>query len=86
MTLEVNPTDKFLSGVFHSFTIISDEGLPQGEVSIDGTEVPHRVIALADPKYKISFKVPGDSVGKELNVKISTVLSSVEEKHEITAE
>lgn len=86
MTLEVNPTDKFLSGVFHSFTVTSDEGMPMGEVSVGEEVIPHRVIPLADPKYKITFKVPGDSVGKELKVKISTPFSTVEDTHPITAD
>ena len=43
MTLEVNPTDKFLSGVHHSFTITSDEGLPQGTVSVGGKDIPSSV-------------------------------------------
>jgi hypothetical protein len=85
MTIEINYTDKFLAGVYHSFTITSDEGFPSGSVHVGDTEIPSRIVHMQDPKYKISFKIPPDTEGKELVVKISAGATTVEEKQEITA-
>ena len=86
MTIEVKYTDKILAGVYHSFTVTSNEGPPSGEVLVDGSSLPHRVIHLQDPKYKISFKVPGNSAGKELVLKLTAGMSVFQETKEIVAE
>lgn len=86
MTMTINATDKFLAGVHHSFTITSDEGLPGGEVLVGETAIPHQVIHLQDPKYKISFLIPEDAVGQQLTVRLQGRQSTVEETREIAAE
>ena len=86
MAISVKYTDKFLAGVNQSFTITSDEGLPQAEVTVGEAEIPCRVIHMQNPKYKVSFRVPEDSVGKELTLKLTAGGTTVEEKQEIAAE
>ena len=86
MTIEVKFTDKILTGVYHSFTVTSDEGPPSGDVVVDGNSLPHRVIHLQDPKYKISFRVPDNSAGKELVLKLTAGMSIFQEAKEIVAE
>ena len=85
MSIEVNYTDNFYAGVYHSFTITSDEGLPSGEVLVGETTIPHRIIHMQDPKYKISFHVPEDAVGKELVLRLKAGATDIEEKKEIAA-
>ena len=86
MALKIDYTDKILAGVNHSFTLVSDEGPPSGEVLIGGAPVPHRVVFLREPKWKVSFKIPGDAVGKELTMRFKAGGSDVEESKEIVVE
>ena len=86
MTLAINYTDKILAGVHHSFTLTSDAGPPTGEVLVDGTAIPHRIVPLREPKWKVSFVVPAQSAGKQLGVRFAAGPSSVEETKEILAE
>ena len=85
MPISVFYTDKFLAGVNHSFTITSDEGLPQAEVTIGEAAIPCRVLHMQNPKYKVSFMVPADSVGKELTLKLTAGATTIEEKQQVVA-
>lgn len=97
MALNINLSDKILAGVNQSYTITSGEGSPAGKVLLDGVEIEHRVIPLGPDKtssgespppykYKVSFFLPDDSAGKELELKFSAGSSTAEEKVAVTAE
>ena len=86
MALKINYTDKILAGVNHSLTLTSDEGSPSGEVLVDGTSIPHRVVPLREPLWKVSFRIPGDAAGKSLVLKFAAGSSAVDESKEIVAE
>ncbi len=86
MSLSINPTDKTLAGVNHSFTLDSDEGPPAGEVLVDGEPVPHRVVFLREPKWKVSFLVPAGAAGKQLTLRFRAGSSAAEQSYEIAAE
>jgi hypothetical protein len=94
--LEINYPDKILAGVHQSYTLLTDEGLPQGSVALGsvalGSAAPltHRVIPLGPPKsepsgtplmkYKVTFFLPADAVGKELAIRFQVGASKVEDK------
>jgi hypothetical protein len=95
MALSINYTDKILAGLNQSYTITSDEGAPAAQVSVEGREIPFRLIRLGPPKdakesttkvmkYKISFLLPEDSAGKNLIVKLQAGSSKVEDTKPIT--
>ena len=83
MALEINYTDKVLAGVNHSFTLSSDEGPPSGEVLVGGAPIPHRVVFLREPQWKVSFMIPSEAVGKELTMRFQAGGNSVDETKEI---
>jgi hypothetical protein len=83
MALEINYTDKVLAGVHHSFTLTSTEGPPAGEVLVGGSPIPHRVVPLREPKWKVSFLIPADAAGKELKLRFKAGASAVDEGKEI---
>ncbi|MBI4583597.1 MAG: hypothetical protein HY717_06215 [Planctomycetes bacterium] len=85
MPVQLSFSDKVLSGVNHSFTITSSEGPPAGEVLVGGKPVPHRLVPLREPKWKISFTVPANTAGQELVVRVRAGASSLEEKKPIAA-
>lgn len=85
MAVSVNLTDKIIAGLHHSFTITSDEGPPAGEVRVGGEVIPHRLIPLREPKWKVSFLLPADSAGKELELRFRAGTSTLEETAEIVA-
>ncbi len=98
MSLEINVPDKILSGLNQSYTITTDEPVaPAGSVTVNGLEVPHRVIPLGPPKeqtandvpqmkYKVSFLLPTDSAGQKLELRFAAVGSNADESYEITDE
>ena len=86
MPITLNYTDKFLAGVNHSFTITSDEGLPQAEVLVGESPIPCRVIHMQNPKYKVSFRIPENAAGKEVTLKFKAGEATLEESKEITTE
>lgn len=91
--LTLNVADKIFAGVNQSYTLLSDEGQPSGKVVLDGSELEHRVIRLGPPKdeptgtlkmkYKVSFYLPPDAVGRSVELRFQTGSSTVEEKREI---
>ena len=97
MALSINVPDKILAGLNQSYTITSDSGEPTGRVSFGGDELAHRIIPLGPPKdskesepldykYKVTFLLPADSVGSQLELKFSAGESEVEESHEVIPE
>jgi len=97
MALSINVSDKVLAGLNQSYTITSDSGEPAGQVAVDGVELAHRIIPLGPPKdtescapldykYKVTFLLPADSVGSQLELKFSAGESEVEESHEVIPE
>ena len=97
MALSINVPDKILAGLNQSYTITSDSGEPSGSVSVAGAELAHRNVPLGPPKdaeesapldykYKVTFLLPADSVGSQLELKFSAGESEVEETHEVIPE
>ena len=95
--LEINIPDKILAGLNQSYTITSEVGEPIGKVSVNGAEVPHRVIRLGPPKmwdgdgapqmkYKVSFLLPQDTAGKTMELRFAAGGVDAEVTAEITAE
>ncbi|HZN56480.1 MAG TPA: hypothetical protein VFD71_00290 [Planctomycetota bacterium] len=95
MSLTVNYPDKILAGLHQSYTILSDEGAPQGTVTVDGEELPHRVIPLGPPKeakesttplfkFKVTFLLPKESVGKSVVLRFQAGSSSVDDTKSVT--
>jgi hypothetical protein len=95
MSLSINFPDKILAGLNQSYTITSDEGAPSGKVHIAGQVLPHRVIALGPPKdatesltpvmkYKVSFLLPKDTVGKTLTLEFQAGSTTIEESKPVT--
>ncbi len=95
MSLTINYPDKIIGGLNQSYTLLSDEGTPTGKVSVEGTELPHRVILLGPPKdskesttllckYKVSFLLPRDAVGKNVRFQFQAGSSRVEESKPVT--
>lgn len=95
MSLSVNYPDKIIAGVHQSYTITSEQGEPSGFVTIDGQEIPHRVIRLGAPKeslesttsvmkYKVTFLLPEDSGGKTVSLKFQAGETNVDDQKEIT--
>jgi len=92
--LEINYPDKILAGVNQSYTLVSDEGTPDGSISIDGTALHHRVIPLGPPKgepsgtpvmkYKVSFFIPDGSAGKSLRLSFRAGESAFDDEKEIS--
>ena len=95
MALSINYPDKILAGVNQSYTVTSDEGLPRGQVMVGGKALDHRVVELGAPKdsiisttlvrkYKVSFFLPKDSVGKSLTLQFQAGSSKVDESKPVT--
>lgn len=95
MSLTINYPDKILAGLNQSYTLLSDEGAPRGNVSIDGKDLPHRVIPLGPPKdakesttplykYKVSFLLPRDAVGKKVVFQFQAGSSRIDESKPVT--
>ena len=93
MALSINVPDKILAGLNQSYTITSDSGEPSGSVSVAGAELAHRIVPLGPPnaaeesapldyKYKVTFLLPADSVGSQLELKFSAGESEGEESPE----
>jgi hypothetical protein len=95
MPVTINFPDKILAGVNQSYTIASGDGPPAGKVLVGGAEVEHRVLPLGPVKtleknppefrYKVSFFLPDDSAGKELELKFAAGSSRLEETKTIVA-
>ncbi len=94
MALSINYPDKILAGVHQSYTATSDEGAPSGRVTLGESELPHRLIRLGAPKdaaesttpvmkYKISFLLPKDSVGKTVRLQFQAGSTTVDDSKEI---
>lgn len=90
MAIGVNFPDKVIAGLNQSYTITSDEGAPQGRIHVDSVGIAFRLIPLGPPKsdpesttavlkYKVTFHLPEDSVGKTLHVDLWTEASRIEE-------
>ena len=97
MALSINVSDKVLAGLNQSYTITSDSGEPAGQVAVDGVELAHRIIPLGPPKdtescapldfkYKVTFFLPQETVGQQLQLKFSAGESAAEESHEVVPE
>jgi len=95
MSLNINYPDKILAGLNQSYTLLSDEGAPRGKVTLEGKELPHRVIPLGPPKdakesttplykYKVSFLLPKESAGKSVTFQFQAGSSKVDESKPIT--
>ena len=94
MAVSINVSDKVLAGLNQSYTITSDSGEPSGQVAVGGVELAHRIIPLGPPKetdssapldykYKVTFFLPPDTVGQQLELKFAAGESEVEESHEV---
>ena len=97
MAVSINVSDKILAGLNQSYTITSDSGEPSGQVAVGGVELAHRIIPLGPPKetdssapldykYKVTFFLPPDTVGQQLELKFAAGESEVEESHEVIPE
>jgi hypothetical protein len=97
MAVSINVSDKVLAGLNQSYTITSDSGQPSGQVAVGGVELAHRIIPLGPPKetdssapldykYKVTFFLPPDTVGQQLELKFAAGESEVEESHEVIPE
>ena len=97
MAVSINVSDKVLAGLNQSYTITSDSGEPSGQVAVGGVELAHRIIPLGPPeetdysapldyKYKVTFFLPPDTVGQQLELKFAAGESEVEESHEVIPE
>ena len=97
MALSINVPDKILAGLNQSYTITSDSGEPSGSVSVAGAELAHRIVPLGPPKdaeesapldykYKVTFFLPPDTVGQELELKFAAGESEATENHEVIPE
>jgi len=85
MAITINYPDKVLAGVWQSYTVTSDEGAPEGEVLLDGTTLETRIIPLRPPAWKLSFRLPGDSAGKTLQIRLRNGPAAVEESKKVEA-
>ena len=97
MAVSINVSDKVLAGLNQSYTITSDSGEPSGQVAVGAVELAHRIIphgppketdssAPLDYKYKVTFFLPPDTVGQQLELKFAAGESEVEESHEVIPE
>ena len=97
MAVSINVSDKVLAGLNQSYTITSDSGEPSGQVAVGGVELAHRIIPLGPPKdtdsctpldykYKVTFFLPPDTIGQQLELKFSAGESEAEESHEVIPE
>ena len=97
MALSINVPDKILAGLNQSYTITSVSVEPSGSVAVGGAELAHRIVPLGPPKdaeesapldykYKVTFLLPADSVGSQLELKFSAGESEVEESLEVIPE
>ena len=97
MAVSITVSDKVLAGLNQSYTITSDSGEPSGQVAVGGVELAHRIIPLGPPKetdssapldykYKVTFFLPPDTVGQQLELKFAAGESQVEERHEVIPE
>ncbi len=97
MAVSINVSDKVLAGLNQSYTITSDSGEPSGQVAVGGVELAHRIIPLGPPKetdssapldykYKVTFFLPPDTVGQQLEMKFAAGESEAEESHEVIPE
>lgn len=95
MSLTINYPDKILAGLNQSYTMLSDEGAPRGKVTLEGKELAHRVIPLGPPKdsketttpvykYKVSFLLPKEAVGKSVALKFQAGASVLDESRPVT--
>jgi len=95
MAISVSYPDKILAGLNQSYTVVSDEGEPRVKIRLSTKELPHRVIPLGPPKsttestsstykYKVSFFLPDDAVGKTLKVEVEAGSSRIEESKPVT--
>jgi hypothetical protein len=95
MSLTINYPDKILAGLNQSYTFVSDEGAPRGRITLEGKELPHRVIPLGPPKdakesttttfkYKVSFLLPKGSAGKNFSLQFQAGSSKVDDSKPIT--
>ncbi len=93
--IAINLPDKVLAGVHQSYTITSDEGPPSGTVSVGSQELSCRIIRLGAPKdllesttlvvkYKVTFLLPEDSVGKKLALQFQAGSSRTEKEEKVT--
>lgn len=96
MALSINYPDKILAGVHQSYTVTSDEGEPSGRIQLGEKELAFRLIRLGAPKtadvsttpevkYKITFFLPEDSVGRSVRLEFRAGSSTVDESKEIIA-
>ena len=95
MALSINVSDKVLAGLNQSYTITSDSGEPAGQVAVGGVELAHRIIPLGPPKescapldykYKVTFFLPPDTAGQQLELKFAAGESEAAENHEVIPE
>ena len=96
MAISVNFPDKIIAGVNHSLTITTDEGPPKATLQVEATTLPCRLIPLGPPKsesdsdtpvmkYKVTFYLPDDAVGKSLQVDLWTEASRLEDARPVVA-
>ena len=97
MALSINVSDKVLAGLNQSYTITSDSGEPAGQVAVDGVKLAHRIVPLGPPKdtescapldykYKVTFFLPPDTAGQQLELKFAAGESEAAENHEVIPE
>jgi hypothetical protein len=97
MALNVKYPDKLIAGLHQSCTITTEEGRPEVKLRLGDGDLAHRLIFLGPPKdapesttttekYKISFFLPEDAMGKTLQVAMRAGDSTVEETKEVVAE
>jgi hypothetical protein len=79
MAIAINYPDKVLAGVWQSLTVTSDEGAPDGEILLEGKPVERRILVLRPPKWKLTFRLPGDAAGKSLTLRIHNESVKIEE-------
>ncbi len=85
MALKIDYPDKILAGVWQSYTVNSDEGVPDGDVLLGGKPLKRKIIPLRPPKWKVTFFLEAGAAGKNLTLKFQNAGSCLEETKAIEA-
>jgi len=85
MALSIKYPDKIIEGVWQSYTITSDEGMPDGDVLLEGQPLKRRIIPMRHPKWKVTFFLEAGTAGKNVTLKFQNEKSRLEETKTIEA-
>jgi len=85
MALSITYPDKIIAGLWHSLTVTSEAGPPEGDVLLDGKPLERRIIPMRAPLWKITFLVAKEGAGKPLVVKLRNPAAALEETKTVDA-